>query len=285
MSIKLRWLGLACFEIVLPSGKVLITDPAIDIGLNAPIKCKEVTGADYITVTRDSPIALSDVGSLVHKFDSKVMCNHQMASPLSKFFDIDEGNIIEVNIGDNVVFDDLQVEIKKAKNASPLRKARIDYEMAMGKKPDANMSVEEMRRVATMNWITPGGKELAKKMMAAGITHTSQHLNFLFHMGDNLRIYYYDSGDYDFLKSELIKAHPNVLIIQLGGNDPKKIAEFAALSGAEVVIPSHHDIHPFGGHGQLVRVMGKYLSEMSKACLLDVIPGKWYEIGVKVASN
>jgi len=51
LSIKLRWLGFACFEIVLPSGKVQVTDPFIDYSQSSPIKSSEVTGADYIALT------------------------------------------------------------------------------------------------------------------------------------------------------------------------------------------------------------------------------------------
>ena len=51
MSVKLRWLGYVCFEIVLPSGKVLVTDPYIDCSPTAPVNWEEVTGADYIALT------------------------------------------------------------------------------------------------------------------------------------------------------------------------------------------------------------------------------------------
>ena len=41
MSIKICWLGYVCFEMVLPSGRVLVIDPYIDYSQTAPIKCQE----------------------------------------------------------------------------------------------------------------------------------------------------------------------------------------------------------------------------------------------------
>jgi len=65
MSIKLRWLGYVCFEIVLPSGKVLVIDPYIDYSPTAPIKCQEVTGANYIAITHGHYDHVTDVRSVI----------------------------------------------------------------------------------------------------------------------------------------------------------------------------------------------------------------------------
>ena len=84
MAIKLRWLGWACFEIVLPSGKVLLTDPFIDYSNTAPIKSSELTGADYIALTHTHFDHCTDVGTIVKKFHSKVICSSSIAGPLAE---------------------------------------------------------------------------------------------------------------------------------------------------------------------------------------------------------
>ena len=66
-------------------------------------------------------------------------------------------------------------------------------------------------------------------------------MNFVFQTRDNLRFYIYSSGIYEYLRQEVIEAHPNVLFVQLGGLNPEKVADIATLSGAEVIIPTHHD--------------------------------------------
>jgi L-ascorbate metabolism protein UlaG (beta-lactamase superfamily) len=76
VSIKFRWLGTVCFEIVLPSGKVLIIDPYIDYSATAPIKCKDVTGADYIALTHGDFDHVTDVGALQSDMQPPVSRTH-----------------------------------------------------------------------------------------------------------------------------------------------------------------------------------------------------------------
>ncbi|HEX7474940.1 MAG TPA: MBL fold metallo-hydrolase, partial [Dehalococcoidales bacterium] len=123
MSIKLRWLGWACFEIVLASGKVLITDPFIDYSPSSPIKSDQVTGADYIALTHTHFDHCTDLGTLVKKFDSKVICAASSAGRLLEFFDFKWTNLVRVRAGDKVTFSDLQVEVKRAEHIyMPIKK-------------------------------------------------------------------------------------------------------------------------------------------------------------------
>ena len=81
-----------------------------------------------------------------------------------------------------------------------------------------------------------------RKLTALGLASPrTDQLSFIFHTGDNLRVYLFESGPWDFLRQEVMQARCHVFIAKLGGNDPDKIAEFAALSGAELVIPCYHD--------------------------------------------
>ncbi|MBI4768187.1 MAG: MBL fold metallo-hydrolase [Deltaproteobacteria bacterium] len=113
MGVRFRWLGYVCFEFVLPSGKVLVVDPYIDYSPTAPIQCSEVTGADYMALTHGHYDHITDVGSLLQKFHSKVLCSREIAEPLSRAFNIDLGDLIRVSAGDRVEFGDLQIEVKR----------------------------------------------------------------------------------------------------------------------------------------------------------------------------
>ena len=81
MGVRFRWLGYVCFEFILPSGKVLVVDPYIDYSPTAPIKCSEVTGADYIALTHGHYDHITDVGQLLHKFHSKVYAARKSPNP------------------------------------------------------------------------------------------------------------------------------------------------------------------------------------------------------------
>ena len=60
------------------------------------------------------------------------------------------------------------------------------------------------------------------------------------------------------------------------------MVELADLSGAELVIPYHNDRHLEETHN-IAQAIGKILESQSKARLLDIQHGKWYEIGVQAA--
>ena len=288
MSIKLRWLGFNCFEVVLPSGKVIVTDPFIDLSWTAPIKSGEVTGADYITLTHADYDHVTDVGPLVQKFNSKVICSYQVAEPLANFFNFSLGNLIKVTAGNTVVFDDLKVEVKKAERG-PMRhvvlpELRKAYQRATGKEPSPGMSLAELQKALPPHpQFSPALIQMRQNLEAAGVAGGEQ-LNFVFQIGDNLRIYLFSAAPHEFLRHEVMEAHPHVFIAQLGGNDPEKMAEIAALSGAEVVIPSHYEHGEAEKARKQAQAMAKHLAARSTAHFEGIVHGKWYEIGAKVSA-
>ena len=277
MSIKFRWLGYACFEVVLPSGKVLVTDPYIDYSSTAPIRCEEVTGADYVAITHGHFDHVTDVGPLVKRFGSRVVCSHQVAGPLARLFDLPEGDIVKVTAGDTVDFDDLTIEVRRGEH--------IDLRALMASRGSGDRPTGEVRPAISAQM--PGDRsqrlaEMRGRMQAVGL-EAGEQLTFVFRAGDNLRICLYSSGAYDFLRQEVVDARANVFLAQLGGMMPARAAELAALSGADVIIPTHHD-----GTGEEVmrsssRRMAEHLAKRTQAQFLDIVPGRWYRLGVGAA--
>lgn len=287
MSIKLRWLGYVCFEIVLPSGKVLVIDPYIDYSPTAPIKCREVTGADYIAITHGHYDHVTDVGPLVEKYDSKVICSHQVAEPLADFFNLDPSRMIKVTAGNTIEFEDLSIEVKKAEHISLLPLMQAAYKRITGEEADPELSLAELgkalARASSDRDRNDPTAEMRRKMEEAGIVGGEQ-LNFIFSTSDNLRIYIYSADAVEFLRKEVRASRANIFCPQLGGVSAHAAADLAALSGAEIIIPTHHDGEGLETMHARARKMAEYLGEKSKAELLDIEHGKWYEIGVGVTS-
>ena len=284
MSIKLRWLGYVCFEVLLPDGKVLVTDPHIDCSPTAPIGCQDVTGADYIAITHGHFDHITEVGALVEKFNSKVICSYQIADPLTALFGLDFGNIVKVTAGDAIVFEDLRVEVKRGQHVNILAALREGYERSSGKRA-VGMSGDEvlaaLQSMATQSQ-SPELRDMMQRISDVGLG-AGEQLNFVFQTSDNLRLYVYSSDAYEHLRQEVADAHCNVFLPQLGGIDPEKVAEVSALSGAEIVIPSHHDGGGAKAMHSMVQEMAKHLAARTNAQLLDIEPGKWYEIGLKAS--
>ena len=260
MSIRMRWLGWACFEIVLPSGKVLVTDPFIDYSPTSPIKSGDLTGADYIALTHTHYDHCTDVGTLVQKFNSKVICSYSAAPRLAEFFDFKWTNLVRVRAGDTVVFNDLRVEAVRGEHIYlPIKK---EDELKMDYKPPLDRMMPAL--------IHAGLHQMPVRDM--------EMINYVFQTGDNLRILMFGGIASEYQRHEISRLHPNIAILQTG--NPALIAEFAVLSGAELVIPYHHDFRMEETHSQ-ARELADQLASRSGARFLDVEHGRWYEIGVK----
>jgi L-ascorbate metabolism protein UlaG (beta-lactamase superfamily) len=265
MSIKLRWLGNACFEIVLPSGKVLITDPFIDYSPTSPIKSDQVTGADYIALTHTHFDHCTDVGTLTNKFGSKVICGYQVAGRIADFFDIRWTSLVRVRAGDKVDFGDLTVEVRRSEHIyMPITREQelsAEYNPPLDKMMPA-MVVAELHQMPVRDM---------------------EMLNYVFQTGDNLRIAMFGGGAFGYQRQEIINYKPNIAIFQFGGaaGVAEPMVDLAALSSAELIIPYHHDTHPEDTHKN-AQAIAKVLAAKSGARFLDIEHGKWYQLGISV---
>lgn len=151
MSVNLRWLGYVCFEIVLPSGKVLLTDPFIDCSPTSPLKWEEVTGADYIALTHGHYDHITEVGPLARKFSSRVICSNQVADPLVDFFALDPSLVTRVTAGDRLEFKDLSVEVKRSEHISLLSVMRSAYKRLTGHEADPDKPLKDIMEVVAQH--------------------------------------------------------------------------------------------------------------------------------------
>lgn len=284
MSIRLRWLGYVCFEIVLPSGKVLVIDPFIDYSTTAPIKCQGVTGADYIAVTHGHYDHVTDIGLLADKFASQIICSHQVAGPLAKLFGLNPDNITEVTAGDNVTLDDLLIEVRRGEHIdlAPVRRALSRQQNRNRANSAASAPAGQEAAAAVISDFPARLRKMREDIRAVGLTGGEQ-LTFVFQTSDNLRLCVYSSGPYPYLREAVESLRPNVFCMQLGGNHPEKAAEIAALASAELVIPTHHDGGGIEATHSLAQQMAAHLADKSPAKFLDIVHGQWYQIGVSLS--
>ena len=161
-----------------------------------------------------------------------------------------------------MVFNDLQVEAKRAEHIyMPITK---EQELNMDFKPPLNKMMPALI-VAELHQMPVRDMEM---------------INYVFQTSDNLRILMFGGIASEYQRHEVSATHPNVAIFQAG--NPVLMAEFAAISGAELVIPYHHDSKVDETHAQ-AQALAKQLATKTKAQFLDIQHGKWYEIGVKAS--
>jgi L-ascorbate metabolism protein UlaG (beta-lactamase superfamily) len=280
MGVRFRWLGYVCFEFALPSGRRLVVDPYIDFSPTAPIKCSEVTGADYIALTHGHYDHITDVGQLLQRFHSKVICSREIAEPLSQVFHIDLGDCIRVSAGDRVDFSDLGIEVKRGQHINLLPPMRQAYTRLTGKEVDLTWTFKEIQKKieTALNLVQkPETTAMLEKLDLAGVTGGEQ-LNFLFQTEENLRLLFFSSSPEDHLRPVAAEARAQVIFLQLGGTDLEKMADLAAISGAGLVIPTHHDGNGVESSHRLAGKFADLLAKKTKARFMDIEHGRWYEI-------
>jgi L-ascorbate metabolism protein UlaG (beta-lactamase superfamily) len=119
MSFRLRWLGTACFEIVLPNGATIVTDPYVDDAVNAPITSAQFEGCDFLFITHGHYDHLLDAGKLAARFRPKIFCNEAATRSLEQHLGVDAALISRIAAGDTVREASLVVEV--------LRGVHVDF--------------------------------------------------------------------------------------------------------------------------------------------------------------
>ena len=101
---KIRWIHTQCYQIMLPNGKTIVTDPCITSPLPSipylqhlkidDFCIDDFGSADYIVLTHTHMDHTLDVGHLYAKYHSRVLCPAGVAPELVKVFHITGSDVV-----------------------------------------------------------------------------------------------------------------------------------------------------------------------------------------------
>ena len=266
-GIKLRWLYETCYEIVLPNGTVILTDPDLTLhGLE--VAAKDIERVDYILVTHTHYDHTSDIGYLVEKFGCKLLVGELSAQDLCRCFNLPYSCIYPVGADETFEFPDVTFHCFRGKHTAP--------------PPDPKRGRPESAYVTTVN-----------RFGFEGHGNSDQYgwLEFFDYviMAPNNQTIMICGGIPAFAKAQEVakRYRPDVLIRQLGGlPDPVSYAEWVDKTGARIVFPSHHENieRKFGKPAAEVAVdVNKALQGMgSLSVFVDPKQFAWYEICTQI---
>ena len=276
MSINLRWLGTACFEIRLSNGEVLIIDPYLDESLTCPTGSNEIERTDLICITHGHFDHILDVGCLANRLGSTVVCSQEVAQNIQNRFHVPEAQIQAVTAGDSLKRGGIQVEVVKA--------VHIDNRSYFAEQ----LGVELTEEISALDMVkrvfnTIEDREVKEKLLShMGKYPPGEQLNYIFQFPGNMRLYFFGSTPDPELIPILEGCKAQILILQVLRGREKGAAEAAFKSGAGIVFPSHHD--PFFP-GQKVPDLNKvrsFLERNEDVRFIELEAGKWYEIDTAV---
>ncbi len=276
MSIRLRWLGTACFEICLPDGETLIIDPYMDESITCPIRSEQVERADLICISHGHFDHILDVGRLANRLGSEIICSREVAENIERRFGIGPRQIRAVTAGEVLRRGPIQLEIVKAIHIDN----RVYFAQQLGIEPSEAISTEDMVRRVFNSIRDQGAKE--KLLAHMGKYPAGEQLNYIFRFPGNLRLYFFGSVPSPELFTIAEESQAQILVLQILRGMEEGAVEVAMRSGATVVFPSHHDPFFPGQKVADIRKVCSLFESKRNVRLIEIEAGKWCEIDLIV---
>lgn len=277
MAIEMRWLGTACFEILLPNKKTLIIDPYLDDSLNAPLTSDEIKACDYIFLTHGHYDHVLDVGKLADRFEPKIFCSHVVATSLTEHQGVSSELITQVKSGEILREEGLTVEVLKGFHVDFAKEyKRLGGQDAGEEGPGSMISI---KKAITALF----GSDRMPERFVDWMSRYPQgeQLNFVFDPVGGIRVYMAGSYPAPSIIEEAKKANAHITLLQvLPGNIlrglEEQTANLAIASGCRIVVPQHHDPLLEGAKKTDLTELKRIFTERTDMTFQEMVPGKWY---------
>jgi L-ascorbate metabolism protein UlaG (beta-lactamase superfamily) len=277
MSIEMRWLGTACFEIVLPTRQTLIIDPYLDDSVGAPVGSADIEGCDFIFITHGHYDHILDVGKLAERFSPRIFCSDAAARSLLKFQGVSPALLRMVKPGEIIREKDLTVEVLQGFHVDFSKEYKRLTGDELPKDPADPTGIVKEARVALF------GSDKVHDQFSDWMNMYPQgeQLNFVFDPVGGRRIYM--AGSYPdpsaIETAQQAKAHITLLQVLPGNILPgleEQVVDLAMASGCSVAIPQHHDPLMEGARETDLSELKRIFAEKTDIVFKDLAPGKWY---------
>ncbi len=279
MPLKLRWLGTACFEILLPDQKRLIIDPYVDDAVSAPISSEQIQHCDYILLTHGHYDHILDAGKLAGRFSPTICCSEVAARSLEKHLLVDPRLIRIVKARDSIRFGQTAVDVVPGLHVDIAAEYKRLTHEDLDEPPDGKASLEVLKK--TIRAIM--GTDRLPSNISEWLRDFPQgaQLNYVISPPGGPVVYMAGTRpDPDIIrKAKSIKA--DITLIQvLAGYSLKGMeratVDLAVASGCRIAVPQHHD-PLFEGAVRPDLTLLKRLFSKTGIAFQELIPGKWYE--------
>lgn len=280
-GLKFRYVNYACYEIVLPNGKVIVVDPCIDMGpmpghpeQPAPdFKREDFTGADYIIVSHTHGDHTLDLGYLAKKYNSKIIVGAMSALSLAETYDLNTDQVYPCFPNEKFILEDFTIEVFRGKHTFNRR---------------GNTIGERMKN--------PNRSEKTPAAQLAGIYGSMEYCDYLITTKENVRIFicggqpqwFYFTNVDEIMKEKA----PNIVIRQSSSKyTPEEFGRHMDQFGPQLVLPLHQDglgRSPIGDltpQGWFDKANEELERIGSQTRILNPIPAKWYTVGMSITEE
>lgn len=291
-ALKIRWISVQCYEIVLPNGKVIVTDPFYldaakyegmteltksqtmerDVYSQTGFSVEDFTGADYIILNHVHGDHCNLVGQLWNKFYGRILCPAECCVELARVFDIPHGALYPLYPGNTYYFDDFTLKTYPgAHDNRSFREGRF-------------------RRPSDPRIMTGGLEGFGIPCPSElGLLGSIFNLNYMIETQQNFKIDFSAGRDYEEHVQHMTEEKPNLMLRhRIRTYTPEYCARQIMDMGAQIMMPLHHNNARASGEdlNEYFRKVNEILAASgSPARAFNPEPYKWYSINLSVIAD
>jgi len=263
-GIKIRWITDACYEMILPNGKVIVTDPDTNYAGLKGFSVKDFSGADYILCTHTHFDHISDIGELAEKYHSKIFVGTMGAPELCRYFDINYNSIYPVSPGEVFECGDFTLEVFRAKHKDfPLEK---NFRPSVFRPRAVNMGGEKGVELSHIGFM--------------------ESLDFLITTQNHLRIMIVSGAlTYRNIETTVKNKAPDIILRQCSISlEAEAFADVIDKLGCQLILPHHHQkLLDSGRMQEYTEKVNEILAVKAPYTkFFNPQPFKWYTISLSI---
>lgn len=291
-SLKFRWISVQCYEMVLPGGKVLVTDPFYldasrfdgipeeELTSNQKIEkhiygqtgfsVDDFTGADYILVNHVHGDHINLLGELWNRFYGRILVPADTAMEVARVFDIPYQAIVPLYPGNTYYFDDFTLKVYPGAHDN---RAFRDGRFARPSHPRDKY-----------NGVEGFGIPCPCDLSGLGSIYD---FNYLIETNNNFKIDFQAGRDFEDHVRHVMEEKPNMMLChRIRSYSPEKYASMIEKMGAQLALPLHHNNARATGEdlNEYFQKVNHCLKEDGSAArAFNPEPYRWYKVNLGIS--
>ena len=291
-ALRIRWISVQCYEIVLPNGKVIVTDPfywegdnlkglpeltrqqenSLKVYAQDGFSPDRFAGADYILISHVHGDHINIVADLWNKFYGRVLVPAGAAEELARVLDIPYGAIMPLYPGNTYYLDDFTLTVYPGAHDNRAFREGVFMRPSDPRTPYA----------ASDDFDIP----CPNRLNGLG---TMFCFNFLIETKENYRIDFSAGRDYDDHVRHVREKAPNLMLRhRIRSFTPEEYARQMEAMGAQLMMPLHHNNARATGED-----LNDYFKRVNDVLKADGYPGvafnpkpyQWYRIATGISAS
>lgn len=218
-GVRLKWLGVACFEIRFGATSV-VTDPFVTDSATTDLTWEAIEQCDFITLSHTHWDHITDIPRLMKRFSPRLLTGELSAMAVAEWLDCNPTALYPMTPDLELDFDDVKIKALFGRHSNLNR----TYSDAV-----AWTQAEPVVR----------GNAMLEMLQLYGVI---EYRNYLFTAPNGAKVLIFGNDPSIEQRNLLAKLRPDIAILQHTKHSAEDTAAFAAAIGCKVLLPHHMDL-------------------------------------------